>query len=359
MKRRKTVQKLIVITIIVIAFLIIFFAYALQDQPAQVAPGVDFFPNQTTQNQEQVRAVETRFMLDTYATIAIYHDIYNSEITQLFEDVFYLITELENLMSKTIKNSDIHRINHSSGEPTAVDFRTIEVILSAMEFGEMSNGLFDITVGRLSYLWDFDEVIVIPEQAELLDALDTVNFRQISILGNTVTLEGAKTWIDLGGIAKGFIADQVANFLIENGVTSAMIDLGGDIRLIGAGGGENPWRIAIRDPFAGGENFAAIIEVSDAAVVSSGTYERRFEIDGITYHHILDPRTGFPSQSDVVSATVIAQSGIVGEGLSTIAILVGSKAFTEILESHPEFIGAIIILNSGEIIEIGNVRIVG
>ena len=292
------------------------------------------------------------FMLDTYVMLTIHG--YAAE--SVIEEAFALIAELENLMSMTVEGSDIYRINSSGGEPTVVDSRTVEVIRKSIEFSEMSDGLFDITTGRLTRLWNFGENEAIPDETALAEAQRTVDFRQITITENTVTLSNPDAWLDLGAIAKGYIADMVASLLRENGVTSALIDLGGDIKLIGSRGDGNPWRLAIKNPFDyHSAPFAATIEVSDAAVISSGTYERSFEIDGVRYHHILDPNTAMPALTDVVSATVIAESGVIGEGLSTLAILKGSEAVAEILENHPEFIGAILILEDGEIIEIGDV----
>ena len=308
-----------------------------------------------SQGGEQVLITEPRFMMDTYVILTIHG--YAPE--GIAEKAFDLIGELESLMSITIENSDVYRINNSGGEPVTVDSRTIAVVQSAMEFGDLSGGLFDITTGRLTRLWNFSESKEIPDENSLLKAQQTVDFRQIIISEheNTVTLTNPEAWIDLGAIAKGYIADQVAEFLAASGVASALIDMGGDIIALGSRGDGSPWRLAIRNPFDHHSMpFAATIEVSDVAVISSGTYERSFDIDGIRYHHILDPRTGYPAKSDIVSATIIAQSGIIGEGLSTMAILKGSEEITEILTNHYGFIGAVLILQDGEILEIGDVR---
>jgi thiamine biosynthesis lipoprotein len=308
-----------------------------------------------SQDEEHVLITEPGFMMDTYVILTIHG--YAPE--GIVEKAFDLIEKLENLMSITIENSDVHRINNSGGEPVTVDPRTIDVIQLAMEFGELSGGLFDITTGRLTRLWNFSESREIPDENSLFEAQQTVDFRQIIISEheNIVTLANPEAWIDLGAIAKGYIADRVAELLAENGVTSALIDMGGDIIALGSRGDGSPWRLAIRNPFDHHSMpFAATIEVSNVAVISSGTYERSFEIDGIRYHHILDPRTGNPARSDIVSATIIAQNGIIGEGLSTMAILKGSEEITEILTNHYGFIGAVLILQDGEILEIGDVR---
>jgi len=308
-----------------------------------------------SQGGEQVLITEPGFMMDTYVVLTIHGYVPEG----IVEKAFDLIEELESLMSITIENSDVYRINSSGGEPVTVNPRTVDVIQNAIEFGELSGGLFDITIGRLTRLWNFGESREIPDENSIIEAQQTANFRQIIISEheNTVTLTNPEAWIDLGAIAKGYIADQVVELLSTNGVTSALIDMGGDIIALGSRGDGSPWRLAIRNPFDHHYMpFAATIEVSDVAVISSGTYERSFDIDGIRYHHILDPRTGYPAQSDIVSVTIIAQNGIIGEGLSTMAILMGSEEITEVLTNHYGFIGAVLILQDGEILEIGDVR---
>ena len=296
---------------------------------------------------------ETRLLLDTYCTITIHGDV----DSELLDRAFRLCENLEALLSITIEGSDVWRINNSGGEPVTVDAKTIEVIRAGLTFGELTNGLFDITVGRLSRLWDFGGSQNVPSEAEIEEALATIDYRQVRVDGQTVQLENPDTWIDLGAIAKGFIGYEVAKFLASNGASGALIDLGGDVVVLGDRYEGGPWRIALRKPFGGVNEQLGVIEVSWASVLSSGIYERQFEKDGVRYHHILDTRTGMPVVSDVVSATLITGTAIIGEGISTIAVLYGSEKVQELFEQVPGFIGAVLVLESGEVKTFGEVEL--
>jgi len=294
--------------------------------------------------------------MDTYCTIVIH----GNADSGLLDEAFELCAELEALLSITIESSDVWRINNAAGEPVSVDTRTIEVIKTGLTLGEISNGMFDITIGRLSRLWDFQgqgdgsSVSLLPAPSEIEKSKATIDYTQVQIDGDTVRLKNQDAWIDLGAIAKGFIADRIVELLKEQGVSGALIDLGGDVITIGNRPGGDPWRVALRKPFGSADEWIGIVEVSDAAVVSSGTYERQFEVDGITYHHILDPTTGKPVITDVAGATVIAEDALIGEGLSTIAVLLGSERAPVYFEQTPGFIGAVLVLNNGEVLLFGD-----
>ncbi|MCL2627578.1 MAG: FAD:protein FMN transferase [Oscillospiraceae bacterium] len=303
---------------------------------------------------------ETRLLLDTFCTITIHgaaDDI--DKLTDVMGRAFDICLEYEKLFSITIEGSDVWQINHAGGEPAAVSSQTIEVMRAGIEFGELSGGMFDITLGRLSRLWDFGGNKSVPDKAEIDAAQATVNYRQVNINGNFVHLENPDAWIDLGAIAKGYIADKIALYLAEQGVTSALIDLGGDIVTIGSRGDDKPWRLGIRAPFGSADEYIGVIEIVGASVVSSGIYERGFDESGVWYHHILDPGTGMPVISDIVSATVVADNAIIGEGLSTIVILAGSREAAALFERVPGFIGAVLVLENGEVQIFGDVRFAG
>ena len=297
---------------------------------------------------------ETRLLMDTYCTITIHGDV----SPELLDGAFLLCEELEALFSITIEGSDVWRINNAGGLPVTVDPRTIDLIRSGLVFGELSEGMFDITIGRLSRLWDFSGEPYVPSEAEIEKARDTVDYTQVIIHGDTVQLENPDAWIDLGAIAKGYIAYEIAKFLTANDVTGALIDIGRDVVAVGGRQGGDPWRIALQKPFGNFGEWLGIIEVKWASVLGSGTYERQFENAGIMYHHILDPYTGMPVITDIISATVITETAVLGEGLSTIAVLVGSERAQEIFTRANGFIGAVIVLDNGEILKIGNVEFV-
>jgi len=311
------------------------------------------------QSGEQIS--ETRLLLDTYCTITV-----NTPVDSgLLKEAFSLIENYEALFSITIEGSDVWRINHANGEPVPVDPQTVELVKRGLEFGELSGGMFDITIGRLSRLWDFGDKPdqpSVPGEAELTEARLTVDYRQVNVCtaDSTVQLVDPDAWIDIGAIAKGYIGDKIAEFLIESGVTGALIDLGGDVVTVGSRHDGTPWRIGLREPSGGnnGSGLLGVVEVAGVSVIGSGTYERQFEINGISYHHILDPKTARPVISDIVSATVVTKNALTGEGLSTIVILLGSEKAQEVFGQVPDFIGAVLVLDSGEILRLGNIELI-
>jgi len=310
------------------------------------------------QSSEQIS--ETRLLLDTYCTITVH----GPAEPGLFDEAFSLVEKYEALFSITIEGSDVWRINNAKGKTVPVDPETVELVKSGLEFGELSGGMFDITIGRLSRLWDFGDKPdqpSVPGEAELTEARLTIDYRQVNVntAESTVQLVDPDAWIDLGAIAKGYIGDKIAGFLIESGVTGALIDLGGDVVAVGSRQDGTPWRIGLREPSSGnnGSGLLGVVEIAGASVIGSGTYERQFEINGVSYHHILDPKTAMPVISDVISATVVTKNALTGEGLSTIAILLGSEKAQEIFCQVTDFIGAVLVLDSGEILRFGSIEL--
>jgi thiamine biosynthesis lipoprotein len=217
--------------------------------------------------------------------------------------------------------------------------------------------MFDITIGRLSRLWDFGSEPYVPAAARIEEVLSTVDYRQVVVGENTVQLLNPNAWIDLGAIAKGFMAYEIAEFLAANGARGALVDLGGDIVAVGNRSDGNPWHVALRKPFGDAGEWLGVINVSWVCVLSSGIYQRQFEIDGVRYHHILDPNTGMPVISDVVSATMITHTAVIGEGFSTVAVLVGSERAKELMEKIPGFVGAVLVLENGDVLTFGEVNL--
>ena len=334
-----------------------------------VIPAILSLLSGCTDKQASEHISETRLLLDTYCTITVH----GTADPGLLSEAFALCEKYEALFSITVEGSDVWRINHAGGEPVTVNPQTIEVIKAGLEFGEISDGMFDITIGRLSRIWSFGssfndtssqhdtpsptDLPYIPSEAEITKAVMTVDYRQVHIEGDTVQLLNPDAWIDLGAVAKGYIGDKIADLLIERGVTGALIDLGGDVVAVGNRQDNSPWRVGIREPFSDLSSLLGVIEVSGASIVSSGTYERRFEIDGKNYHHILDPKTGMPVNTDVISATVLTEKALIGEGLSTIAVLIGSDKAREVYRRTPGFIGAVFVLENGDTLMFGDIKL--
>ena len=294
---------------------------------------------------------ETRFLLSTVCTITLYDGSDSELLTQALD----MCGEYEALFSMRVEGSDIWQINHAGGELVEVLPRTAEMIGAGLSYGENTGGMFDITIGRLSALWNFQGEYYIPGQDDIDKAQKTVDYRQVALTDDTVQISNPDTWLDMGGIAKGYIADNLAAFLVENGVGSALIDLGGDIVTIGQMPDGRTWRIGIREPLGRREGLFGIIRTGPAAIVTSGVYERAFESGGILYHHILDPATGYPAKTDVVSVTIVSLDAMTGDVLSTAALLAGSEGAEELLLGVTGFIGALLILEDGRYLTIGEI----
>lgn len=269
----------------------------------------------------------TGFALDTVVTVTLY-DAGEADAEDALSAGFAEIERLEALLSATRENSDVMRINTANGRPVTVATETAEVIALALQYARLSDGALDITIRPASMLWDFTAQTV-PDAAALQQAVALVGYRQLCVEGQTVTLAAGS--IDLGGIAKGYIADQVAAVLEAKGVRSALIDLGGNIVAVGSKEGEL-FRIGIKDP-AAPDALCAIVEGQDVSVVTSGIYERGFDKDGVRYHHLLDPATGMPVQNALASVTIVCARSADADALSTACFVMGEEQATALIES--------------------------
>lgn len=240
----------------------------------------------------------------------------------------------EQTLSRTIVTSDVSRINAAQGVPVEVAPETAELITRALEYCAASGGLFDITIGAVSELWDFHEgVVPAPEAIEA--ALPHVGYERVAVGGATVTLTDPDARLDLGGIAKGYVSDVLLDELAEQGVESAYVNLGGNVKVLGAKPDGSPWKIGVRDPNAPeDERSIARVTLTGGSVVTSGLYERQFEQGGRRYWHILDPRTGYPVKSDLVSATIVSEHSIDGDGYTKPLFMWGSDEALAFLEDR-------------------------
>jgi thiamine biosynthesis lipoprotein len=279
-----------------------------------------------------------------YFNTVISITIYDSSKEQLLDDCFKLAEKYENYFSNTVPDSDISKINAAGGTPVAVHEETIKLLETGLSYCELSNGKFDITIGKLSDLWDFSTKALIeesypsmvPSSDEIEAALSTVDYHCVQINGNEVSLSNPDASLDLGGIAKGYIADQMKAYLNENGVTSGFINLGGNVLVLGPKPDGSSYNIGIQKPFD--ENGASIasVRVTNETVVSSGVYERCFTVDGVLYHHILDTATGYPYDNGLLGVTIITKASVDGDGLSTTCFALGLTDGMALIESLPD-----------------------
>ena len=271
---------------------------------------------------------KTGFYFDTVIKVTLY----DADAEPELESCFALADKYEKLLSATKKGSDIWNINHAKGKPVVVSKETISMLQKAIDYSELSDGAFDITIGELSSLWDFGEnKDTVPSQKDINAALPTVDYHNIEISDNTVTLKNPKTQIDLGGIAKGYIADQMKAQLRSDGITEGIINLGGNVLTVGPKKSGDTYKIGIQKPFDDSGSPIASVDITDASLVSSGVYERYFEKDGKRYHHILNPKTGYPYDNGLTAVTIRSDDSLTGDALSTTVFALGEEKGLELL----------------------------
>lgn len=254
----------------------------------------------------------------------------------LIDACFELADTYEHYFSRTLKGSDIYNLNHADGGPVTVHDETLELIEAGIYYGQLSNGAFDISIGALSDLWDItNNDGTIPNAADIEAAAATVGYEQINIAGNTIRLTTPGMMLDLGGIAKGYAADAMKEFLNEHGVHEGFVNLGGNVLTLGEKADGSSYRIGIREPFGADGSIITAVEVDDKSVVTSGRYERYFEKDGHIYHHILNPATGYPYDNDLNGVTILSDSSMEGDALSTICFALGMEKGMELITSMP------------------------
>lgn len=257
---------------------------------------------------------------DTLISITVYDRRYSDEVDHCFS----MADRFDRLFSMDRKSSDIWKINHAEGQPVKVSDDTVKIIQEGLKYSAMSDGTFDITVGRLTQVWEkAREKKKIPSADRVKEALSTVDYRNVEIDGNKVTLKNPNAMIDLGAIAKGYIADSMKSYLVKHHVPSALINLGGNVLVVKDKPDGSPYRIGIQEPFASEGTAVTEVAVSDKSVVTSGIYERYFKKDGKIYHHILDTASGYPEDNGIKSVTVISKKSVDGDALSTMLFVLG------------------------------------
>ncbi len=291
-----------------------------------------------------VQASRDVFAMDTYMNMKAYGENAD-EALKLAENE---ILRLEKLLSVTDENSDISAINNAKGNDVAVAEETAEIISKALEIGDETGGALDISVYPVLREWGFTAgEYKIPEKSTLDALIEDVDYRRIQLEDGVVTVP-SNYQLDLGALAKGYTSDRVTKILAENGVESAVVSLGGNVQTLGKKPDGSMWKIAVTDPFSP-DSTLAVVEVFDKAVITSGNYERYFiGEDGVRYHHIIDPDDGFPADNGLVSVTIIAESGIMCDALSTALFVSGYGGAADFWRKHGNF-DMILIDDDGKI----------
>lgn len=316
-------HRLLLCSIPIILVLVIFFIFYQQRTPD--IPG----------KAEPISG--TAFKLNTVINVKIY----DSADKSLIDNVFKLCDKYEALFSRTMESSELYQLNHGTLTKQdggyIVSAETADLIAKGLKYSRLSEGSFDISIEPVSSLWDFtSKEKVVPTQAELHRALSLVDYKDVTLTDNRVQFQKEGMSLDLGAIAKGYIADRMKDFLVSKGVTSAIINLGGNVLCIGEKPDGSPFQVGIQKPFADRSETIATIGISDKSVVSSGIYERFFEKDGQFYHHILNPSTGYPYDNSLISVTIISENSVDGDGLSTSCFALGLEKGMELINSIPD-----------------------
>lgn len=274
----------------------------------------------------------TDMIIGTVCTI----QIFDSKDTSILDKCFDELKNLEDLVSINKTGTELDTVNENAGnKPIKVSDDTFNIVKRGLYYSQLSNGNFDITIGPIVKLWGIGtENAKVPENTLIKDTLSYVGFKNVDLNENdkTIFLKEPNMVIDLGGIAKGYAADILTDLLKEHNVSSAMINLGGNIYMLGNKPNGTDWRIGIQDPNDTKGSVGNLL-VKNKSIVTSGTYQRYLEVDGKIYHHILNPKTGYPFDNDLLSVSVISDKSIDGDALSTTTFALGSKKGLEFIES--------------------------
>ncbi|MCL2696602.1 MAG: FAD:protein FMN transferase [Oscillospiraceae bacterium] len=292
-------------------------------------------------NETPASLSRTNFALGTFVTVSTPDT--SAMAAAAFDRAFERLSEIEMIASAKNADSELFYVNQNAFKnDIAVSEELFFLLETGLYYSSLTNGAFDITLGSVVELWGIgtnaEFVRGKPDEPEISAAIENSGYEHLVLNENDRSVrflrEGLR--IDLGALAKGYAADEMKRILVENGVTSAILDLGGDIHTIGNKNGAG-WRIGITDPRSPGES-CMVVRVFDKAVVTSGDYERFLIHEGVRYHHIFDARTGMPADSGIISATAIAESAMLADTLSTALFVMGAERaieFMRIIEIAP------------------------
>ena len=315
----------------------------------EASPASTPTPN-TKRSSRGDEALEKREFLGQVMGTSLQITVLGKDPQVLEEALLEAVKELRRVedVFTTWRPSELTRLNDAAGQgPQVVSREQAKLIARALKIGELSGGAFDVTFYSVGKLWDFKATPPkLPNKAEIAAALEKVGWSKVKVdlAASSVELP-AGTKIGLGGIAKGYGVDRAMRVIMKRGIRHALVNAGGDLKALGRDRGQ-PWEVAVRNPRQR-EQILAVLPVSNVCVVTSGDYERFFEHEGKRYHHILDPRTGYPSQG-CISATVTAPDAAFADALATALCVLGPKQGLELVESLPR-VEAILVDLDGKV----------
>ena len=302
--------------------------------------------NSKTQNEEDKSESRDIFAMDTYMTLTAYGKNAKKALDEAVDE----INNIEQLVSTGIDSSEVSQINKNG--KGSVSETTGYLIKRSKEIYDSTNGVFDITIYPIMQAWGFPtENYRVPGKKELkklrgLMGADHVLYDEKK---QEVTLNKEGMKIDLGGIAKGYTSSKVMDIFEENGISSAVISLGGNVQTLNGKPDGSDWRVAVENPADTG-SYIGVLSIKDKAVITSGGYERHFKQDGKTYHHIIDPATGYPANNGLTSVTIVSDDGTLADGLSTSLFIMGPEKAQKYWKEHSDEFDTILVKDDGSIL---------
>ncbi|AIY82552.1 apbE family protein [Clostridium baratii str. Sullivan] len=273
------------------------------------------------------KKAEPIYRTELFMGTAIKVTVYDKQDEEILDKAFKRIIEIEDLVSINKDNTEITNLNKNAGiKGVKLSEDSFNIIKKGLEYSKLSNGGYDVTIGPLVKLWSIGlPEAKVPNKDEIKNVINKIDYKKVKVNDETkeVFLEDKGMMLDLGSIAKGYAADEIAKVLKENNVKQAIIDLGGNIYALGLKDGDQDWKVGIQDPFTERGNVVGSVEVSNKSVVTTGIYERFIEKDGIKYHHILNPKDGYPYKTDIAGVSIIADKSVDADGLSTLVFTKG------------------------------------
>ncbi|MGG7176965.1 FAD:protein FMN transferase [Clostridium paraputrificum] len=291
---------------------------------------------------------KTEYFMGTVVTVTLY----DNQDEEIINKAFNRVKEIEELVSINTTGTELDAVNENAGiAPVKVSHDTFTIVKKGLEYSKLTDGYFDITVGPLVKLWSIGlPEAKVPTQAEIDESLRYIGYSDLELneAEQTIYLKKKGMLIDLGGIAKGYTADEVATILKEEGVTKGIVDLGGNVYALGEKAENTPWKIGVQNPSETRGEIVGSLTLENKSIVTSGIYERFIEKDGKKYHHILSSFNGYPYENEIAGVTIISDTSMDGDALSTSVFAMGVDKGLEFINTQKD-IEAIFVTKDNKI----------